>query len=197
MKNIQLVSDSYLCSNCGACSVICHKNAIDFRWSSVGRLYASINDNCVNCGNCLKVCPSLDYHQLHTTFSDKYIGVDEIDFIENAKKEVISSYNLPARSVVLLEFGNNVEITTVLSNGNVYYKANLMAPVNCDLVCGAYKGDVLLNAKKITKSFNAGTTSATINMGGLLTGADNLKLFVWESETFNPVCDVEKYSLNK
>ncbi len=75
MKNIQLVSDSYLCSNCGACSAICHKNAIDFRWSSVGRLYASINDNCVNCGNCLKVCPSLDYHQLHTTFSDKYIGV--------------------------------------------------------------------------------------------------------------------------
>lgn len=75
MKNIQLVSDSYLCSNCGACSAICNKNAIDFKWSSVGRLYASINENCTNCGNCLKVCPSLDYHQLHATFSDKYIGV--------------------------------------------------------------------------------------------------------------------------
>lgn len=129
--------------------------------------------------------------------SDKFIGVDEIDFIENSKKEVISSYNLPARSVVLLEFGNNVSITTVLSNGNVYYTARLMAPVNCDLVCGAYKGDVLLNAKRITKSLAAGNTSSTINMGGKLTGADNLRLFVWESGTLSPVCDVEKYSLNK
>lgn len=74
-NNIQLVSDSFLCSNCGACSAICNKEAIDFKWSPIGRLYASINDNCINCGNCLKVCPSLDYHQLHSTFSDKYIGV--------------------------------------------------------------------------------------------------------------------------
>lgn len=73
-KNIQSISDSYLCSNCGACSAVCPKEAIDFKWTTVGRLYADVNDNCIDCGLCKKVCPSLDYHNLHASFEDKFVG---------------------------------------------------------------------------------------------------------------------------
>lgn len=73
-KNIQSVSDSFLCSNCGACSAICPKYAIDFKWSKIGRLYACVNDKCVDCGLCQKVCPSLDQPNLHTSFEDRFVG---------------------------------------------------------------------------------------------------------------------------
>lgn len=77
MKNIQKVSDALLCCNCGACNAICPKDAITFSVSSMGRMYASVNnDLCINCSLCEKVCPSL-----HTTpqpdgkaVTDSYVG---------------------------------------------------------------------------------------------------------------------------
>jgi len=74
MNNIQPVSDALLCSNCGACKAICPKNAISFSFSSIGRMYAVVNESCIECKACVKVCPSIDYHGLHRTFSDKYVG---------------------------------------------------------------------------------------------------------------------------
>ena len=74
MKNIKPVSDSYLCSNCGACYAICPKEAISFEITSIGRHYATVNDKCVDCGLCQKVCPSLDLQNLHSMFEDRYIG---------------------------------------------------------------------------------------------------------------------------
>lgn len=70
INNITHVSESYLCSNCGACSAICTKNAISFKWTSVGRLYASVDDNCINCGICTRVCPSLNNHEGDTLTND-------------------------------------------------------------------------------------------------------------------------------
>lgn len=58
-KSIKRVSDSYLCSNCGACKVVCPKEAIEFRTTNIGRVYAQVNENCINCGQCQNVCPSL------------------------------------------------------------------------------------------------------------------------------------------
>lgn len=58
--NIQSVSDGYLCSACGACSAICPKNAVDFNITNIGRLYAKVNESCIDCGLCTKVCPSLN-----------------------------------------------------------------------------------------------------------------------------------------
>lgn len=74
MRNIQAVSDSYLCSNCGACYAICPKEAIAFQWSGLGRKYAVINEICIECGLCQKVCPSIDTLNLHKRYADKYIG---------------------------------------------------------------------------------------------------------------------------
>ena len=70
MNNIQPVSDSFLCSNCGACKSICSKGAISMSLSSMGRMYASVNDNCIDCGLCIKVCPSLN----RSLVEDSYIG---------------------------------------------------------------------------------------------------------------------------
>ena len=74
MNNIQSVSDALLCSNCGACKAICPVNAIAFQTSSMGRMYAVVNNNCIECKACTKICPSLDHFNLHKTFKDKYIG---------------------------------------------------------------------------------------------------------------------------
>lgn len=72
MNNIQHVSDSFMCSNCGACKVICPKETIDFKWSSMGRMSAQVSDKCVDCGICTKVCPSLN--NAAACFEDQYVG---------------------------------------------------------------------------------------------------------------------------
>ena len=74
MNNIQRISDAYLCSNCGACYTICDANAIDFNYSPIGRMYANVNSNCIDCGLCTKVCPSIDYYNLHKVYKDTYKG---------------------------------------------------------------------------------------------------------------------------
>lgn len=89
MKNIQEVSDSYLCSNCGACSVICPKNAINFKWTNIGRLYADVTPDCINCGKCLKVCPSIDEKNIHTRFQDRFIGEIKSVWVGRATDEQI------------------------------------------------------------------------------------------------------------
>lgn len=93
-KSIQKVSEALLCSNCGACKAICPKDAISYASNSLGRVYAEINNNCINCGLCSKVCPSLDIHNLHNEYPDRFIGIIQnvyigrstnIDYFRNAQ----------------------------------------------------------------------------------------------------------------
>ena len=72
-NNIRIVSSSYLCSACGACGVVCPKEAISFSTSSVGRLYAEVSNDCIDCGLCMKVCPSLVNKSSNET-KDPYLG---------------------------------------------------------------------------------------------------------------------------
>ena len=76
MNNINPVSEALMCSACGACKAICPKDAIFFKYSSIGRKYATVNDSCIDCGLCTKVCPSLkkQYNADTNNQSDKYIG---------------------------------------------------------------------------------------------------------------------------
>lgn len=74
-SNIRDVSEAYMCSSCGACSAICPVDAIRFKFTNIGRLYADVDSKkCINCGLCRKVCPSLDEQDIHSTFDDAYLG---------------------------------------------------------------------------------------------------------------------------
>lgn len=89
MNNISIVSESMICSNCGACKVICPKDAISFITSPLGRMYASVNERCIDCKACLKVCPSLDKFNLHSIFEDRYVGKIEQVYTGRANDEQI------------------------------------------------------------------------------------------------------------
>lgn len=89
MNNIQSVSDSYLCSACGACHSICVRRAITFHESPIGRKYAVVDDKCTDCGMCRKVCPSLDAYSLTSDMEDKYVGTILGTYIGRATCQVI------------------------------------------------------------------------------------------------------------
>jgi coenzyme F420 hydrogenase subunit beta len=64
-KDITTITDNNLCFSCGACSVVCHADCIDFHISNSGRLIPRIDYNkCTNCGVCFNICPGIDekYH---------------------------------------------------------------------------------------------------------------------------------------
>lgn len=65
MRNVSCVSESRMCSGCGACVVICPRKVIDLKTTSLGRLYASVGHDCIDCGLCQMVCPSysLNYNE--------------------------------------------------------------------------------------------------------------------------------------
>lgn len=89
INNIQSVSDALLCSNCGACKAICPKDAIYFNSSSIGRKFAVVNNSCIECKACVKVCPSIDFHNLHSAFPDRYTGDIKSVYIGKANNSTI------------------------------------------------------------------------------------------------------------
>lgn len=50
------IDDKSKCSGCHACYNICPKSAVTMVRDKEGFLYPSVNDNCVDCGLCEKVC---------------------------------------------------------------------------------------------------------------------------------------------
>lgn len=48
------------CTGCYSCYNICPKNAIEFKEDEYGYIYPEINNNCIKCGLCEKVCPSIN-----------------------------------------------------------------------------------------------------------------------------------------
>lgn len=91
MNNIQSISDSYLCSACGACGAVCSHRAITFQDSSIGRKYAVVSDECINCGLCRKICPSLDSYSLSHDVGDKFVGTILGTYIGRATNNTIYS----------------------------------------------------------------------------------------------------------
>lgn len=48
------------CCGCKACGDVCSKNAITFALDKEGFFYPSVNDDCIDCGLCAKVCPAMN-----------------------------------------------------------------------------------------------------------------------------------------
>lgn len=104
MNNIQKVSDSFMCSNCGVCKAICPKDAINFKKSTIGRMYATVNESCIECGLCIKVCPSLD-KTLYKTFPDRYIGnINNIYIGKSTDKQIFNNAQSGGICTALLKF---------------------------------------------------------------------------------------------
>lgn len=61
------------CCGCGNCFYICKKNAISLRPDDEGFIRPFINDNCIDCGACLNVCPQ----------------IKEVQFIDNQQAYVV------------------------------------------------------------------------------------------------------------
>lgn len=50
------------CCGCGACCVVCYKNALKLEKNIKGFLYPKFNpDVCVSCGFCTKICPMQEF----------------------------------------------------------------------------------------------------------------------------------------
>lgn len=47
------------CTGCKMCADICPKNAISFKVDDEGFWYPIVDNNCINCGLCIKRCPAL------------------------------------------------------------------------------------------------------------------------------------------
>lgn len=148
MNNIQNISDNYLCSNCGACVFACPKNAIRFETSNIGRLYPVIDNSCIDCGICKKVCPSIDSIGLHRRNKDKYVGEilesyigrsTDHDFYQNAQSGgvctailcyLFDTGKIDAALVCRLDSNSQVEIIPVASKGElIHCQKSIYTPV--------------------------------------------------------------------
>lgn len=126
-KSIEIVSESYLCCNCGACKVVCPKDAIEIRCTSVGRFFAAVNERCIDCGICTKVCPTLvsaynksDGDPYVGNISDVYVGksIDEDIFLNSQSGGVCTalltclfdSGKIDAALVCRMEYGTPVPV---------------------------------------------------------------------------------------
>ena len=75
MKNISFISDKYLCTGCGACNTGCPRNAINMADTAIGRKYACVDTGkCIECGLCLKVCPSYNNIAMRSRHKDPFVG---------------------------------------------------------------------------------------------------------------------------
>lgn len=57
--NIRNISENHICTACGACALVCPKNAVTLEETPAGFLAARVSDACIDCGLCRSVCPSV------------------------------------------------------------------------------------------------------------------------------------------
>ena len=53
------------CTGCKMCADICPENAISYETDNQGFWYPKVNSSCIECGLCVKKCPSLNEHKIN------------------------------------------------------------------------------------------------------------------------------------
>ena len=74
-----LICNPKKCSGCGLCENVCPKEAISLRLDKEGFLYPIINENCISCNKCVKLCPqnkNTDTHEANKFF--KAYSLDKV-----------------------------------------------------------------------------------------------------------------------
>lgn len=72
-KSVALLSHDECCG-CKACGDVCSKNAINFVLDEEGFYYPRVNDYCIDCGLCTKVCPAMNAFDGCDSAVQKFIG---------------------------------------------------------------------------------------------------------------------------
>lgn len=200
MNNIEKVSSAYMCSNCGACRSICPKDCISFQFSSIGRMYATVNEaECTDCGLCTKVCPSLDTQELHNLFEDRYVGqlkkvyvgrcLDETYF-QNAQSggvcTALLAYMFDARLI-------DAAIVTKMSYGNPPVVESMIATKKEDLYQtqkSCYTPvDVLSSLRKIKNYQSVALVGLSCHIQGVVSLQKISKRFLNVKYLLGLVCD--------
>lgn len=93
MRHISMTSQT--CSGCKACASVCALNAIKFSADSEGFQVPTVNEAlCVNCGLCLKTCPSLNSRQKIEDYPPKAFALQYHD--EPVRRNSASGALFPA-----------------------------------------------------------------------------------------------------
>lgn len=199
MINIQPVSDAYLCSNCGACAAVCSKDAITFAYSNLGRMYAKVNDNCIDCGLCSKVCPTLDRINLHDRYKNKFVGTvlstkvgksKNVSFFRNAQSGgavatildyLFANNKIDAAVVCRMDYGD-----TPVVHGVVITSAEELSA--CQKSC--YTPVALLSALKESKKYESiAVVGLPCQIQGAVSLSENIKSFKNIKYKLGLICD--------
>ena len=70
-KNISQLTSSH-CVGCRSCEQSCPKSCISMREDKEGFIFPYVNENCINCGLCLKHCPILTPYQNKPFSTERY-----------------------------------------------------------------------------------------------------------------------------
>ena len=101
------IKNNAICTGCGVCSVVCPKNAISFATDSKGFLRPVVNQNCIDCGLCVKKC-----HENNIIIGQRV-------------KKAYTAYTM------------NTQIRDVSSSGGVFSEIAIHIINNGGFVCGA------------------------------------------------------------
>ena len=58
--NVQTQLHEENCTGCGLCSLICPVNAISLKSNDIATPVCRVNEYCIECGKCIKLCPQLN-----------------------------------------------------------------------------------------------------------------------------------------
>lgn len=89
-----------LCCGCKACADVCPKNAISYKTDGEGFLYPVVNDECVECGFCRKVCPELNVLKPNLVNNQQYIACLDKDRERRDKGSSGGIFGLLATSMI-------------------------------------------------------------------------------------------------
>ncbi len=108
------------CCGCGACQVVCPKNAIDMVEDEFGFLYPKINEKkCVNCGLCRKIC---SYKSPSKVYSDKNVYMSYSKNNDNLKNSSSGGVFFEIAKAIIDDGGIVYGCSMEKENGKLYPK---------------------------------------------------------------------------